>query len=312
MPYEIDYMYALWSRRYEEALNSANKVLDSLEGGSDLQPYRAFWYHQAAVVSFLTWKNSENEAFKTTTISLLDKAASTCPVEWLEKLKFQVSEKSGVKSSEFLPTREAFIEVEALLEDWGISGQKFAKQLCTFKGKIESKKFNLFENGLAILGKMLGAKAHQWGKDEKGTPDGLWIFGDWCSFVFEAKTQEQTGSGISLDTVTQASRHEVRVRADKLIPTFTPCFTIVISPRNTIDEITVPHLNDMCHVSHDEIISLFSSAEKALERLRTSALLNTEETLQSNFSQFYSERSVDLKNIKNTLLKTKLKDLPIH
>jgi hypothetical protein len=312
MPYEIDYMYALWSKRYEEALKSANKVLESLAGGSDLQPYRAFWYHQAATVSFLAWKNSENEAFKTTTISLLDKAASTCPIEWLDKLKSQVSEKSEVKSYEVLPTREAFIEVEALLGDWGISGQKFAKQLRIFKEKIESKKYNLFENGLAILGKMLGAKTYQWGNDEKGTPDGLWIFGDWCSFVFEAKTQEQTGSGISLDTVTQAGRHEVRVRSDKLIPTSVPCFTIVISPRNTIDKITIPHLNDMCYVSHDEIISLFSSAEKALERLRTSAPLNTEETLQSNFSQFYSERSVDLRNIKDMLLKTKLKELPIH
>jgi hypothetical protein len=311
MPHEIDYVYASWRGRHEEALSIANKILEALEGGSDLKPYRAFWYHQTATSAFLAWKHSGNEAFKATTISYLEKAAaSSSHITWLEKLRFHVSGQSGKVVEEALPLQDWFLEINGLLEEWGISGGKFAKKLAEVQSNIESKAFNTFESGLASLGKMLGAKIHQWTQD--GAPDGLWIFGEWCAFVFEAKTNEKPDKGISLDTVTQAGRHEVRVRADKLIPTFVPCFTVVISPRSTIDTLTKPHLKDITYISHDNVISLFTDTASALERVRQSASGNAEETLQANALQFYKDKGVALQNVKNLLMKKKLKDLPIQ
>jgi Rad3-related DNA helicase len=310
MPYEIDYVYASWRGRHEEALSLANKVLEALEGGSDLKPYRAFWYHQNAISAFLAWKHSGKEACKAATISYLEKAAaSSSHISWLEKLRFQVSGQSGQSVDEALPLQDWFLEIDDLLQQWGISGGKFARKLDEVRSNIESKEFNTFESGLASLGKMLGAKTHQWKED--GSPDGLWIFGDWCAFVFEAKTDEKPDSGISLSTVTQAGRHEVRVRSDKLIPTFVPCFTIVISPRSTIARLAVPHLKDITYISHDETISFFTNTAIALERVRVSASGNSEETLQANALQFYNEKSIALPNVKAWLLKKKLKDLPI-
>jgi len=311
MPHEIDYVYASWRGRHEEALSLANKVLEALEGGADLKPYRAFWHHQTATSAFLAWKHSGNETFKSATILYLGKAAaSSSQVTWLEKLRFQVLGQSGQSIDRALPLQEWFLEIEGLLEEWGISGGKFAKRLTEAESKIKSKEFNTFESGLATLGRMLGAKMYQ-KKKEDGAPDGLWIFGDWCAFVFEAKTNESPNGAISFDTLRQTGAHEATVRAGKLIPSFMPCFTVVISPRGTVDKLSVPHLKDITCISHDEIISLFEKAAMALERVRASASGNTDEALQASALQLYNDRSIDLKSIKTWLLKKKLRDLPV-
>ncbi|MGD1907282.1 MAG: hypothetical protein ACFB0C_15035 [Leptolyngbyaceae cyanobacterium] len=312
MPYEIDYVYSLWCGRYEDALNLSNKVLDALEGGSDLKPYRAFWYHQSAEAAFLAWKHSENEAFRAVTISNLEKAATNSShITWLEKLRFQVSEKSDQASNTALPLQDWFLEIDSLLQEWGISGGKFARRLNSVETQIRSREAKDFEKGLATLGRMLGSKMYQ-KSQEDGAPDGLWAFGDWCAFIFEAKTNEKPGKGISFDTLRQAGAHETTARADELIPSYMPCITVVISPRNTVDQLAVPHLKDIVYVSHDEMIDLFTKAAAVLERLRASASGNTEEALKDNALKFYSDKSIDLQHVKDWLLKKKLKDLPVQ
>ncbi|OYQ68365.1 hypothetical protein B9G53_00085 [Pseudanabaena sp. SR411] len=310
MPYEIDYVYASWQGQHEKALTLAQKVLEAIEGGSDLKPYRAFWYHQAATSAFLAWKYLDNETFKNATVSYLEKSAASCSLTWIEKLRSDLSGNSNKLIDRELPLQEWFQQIDSLLQEWGISGSKFAKKLTETQRIIEAQEAKKFENGLAILGRMLGAKTHQW-KDD-GAPDGLWIFGDLVAFVFEAKTNESPTKGISLDTVTQAGRHEVRTRADKLIPEFMPCFTIIISPRTTIDKLTLPHLQEISYMSHEDIVKLFNNAAMVFERLRASASGNSDEALLDNALKFYSEKSVDLQSIRNLLTKTKLKDLSVQ
>ncbi len=312
MPYEIDYVYALWRGRYEEALTLSNRVLESLEGGSDLKPYRAFWYHQTAVAAFLAWKHSENETFKAATITNLEKAAaSSSHITWLETLRFKVSGQPTQSLDSALPLQDWFLEIDGLLQEWGIAGGKFARRLSEVEANIKSKEAKNFENGLAILGRMLGSKMYE-KKQEDGAPDGLWIFGDWCSFVFEAKTNEKPDGGISFDTLRQAGAHETTVRSDAFIPKYVPCFTVVISPRSTVDKLALPHLKDISYVSHDEIINLFEKAAKVIGKLRLSASGNTEEALKACALEFYCDQLIDLHHIKDWLLKKKLRDLPIQ
>ena len=48
--YEVDFTYALWTKDYERAYTSAQKVLSSLEGHDvDFRPYRAFWCYMGSV-----------------------------------------------------------------------------------------------------------------------------------------------------------------------------------------------------------------------------------------------------------------------
>jgi len=57
---------------------------------------------------------------------------------------------------------------------------------------------------------------------------------------------------------------------------------------------------------------LFSDVALALERLRASASGSTEEALQDNALQFYKEKSVALQDVKDRLLRKKLRDLPVQ
>ena len=310
MPYELDYIYSSWRGQHEDALNIAIKVLAALEGGLDLKPYRAFWHHQAAVSAFLAWKHSaRNENFKFTAISFLEKASETSPnITWLGKLRSTLSGQAESNLLEDLPMQNWFLTINDLLQRWKILGSNYAKQVAQVQGNIENKEAKAFENGLASLGQMLGSNVHQWTDD--GAPDGLWVFGSWCAFVFEAKTNEKPDAGISLETITQARRHEERVRADKLIPSFVPCCTVIISPRSSIHKLAIPHVEDLHHISHDDVIKLFNDAALAFERVRASAAGSTEEALQVNAIRFYNERSVSLQSIKERLLKKKLRDSP--
>ncbi|PSB34716.1 hypothetical protein C7B69_05970 [filamentous cyanobacterium Phorm 46] len=309
MPYELDYVYASWKGQHEEALNLATKVLEALAGGEDLKPYRAFWYHQAATSAFLAWYHSKNDSFKFAAISNLEKASATSQnINWLDKLRSQLS--GQAVDNTHLPTKEWFSSIFSLLEKWKTVGGNYAKQVSTVQNNIENKEAKIFEKGLNSLGQMLGANTYQWPDD--GAPDGLWIFDSWCAFVFEAKTNESPDSGISLETVTQLRRHEERVRSDKLIPSFVPCFTVVISPRTSIHKLSIPHIDETSYISHDEVIKLFHDASLALQRVRDSANGSTDEALQTTAIQVYSEKNVSLKNIKDRLLMIKLKHLPVQ
>lgn len=311
MPHELDYVYSSWKGQHEEALNIANRVLAALEGGSDLKPYQAFWYHQAATSAFLAWKHSQSENFRLTAITFLEKAAETSSnITWLAKLRSQLSGQAENIISKALPTQEWFLNISKLLEEWKLKGSNYTKQVHKVKNNIEDKEAKAFESGLASLGKMLGASTHEWKND--GAPDGLWIFDGCFAFVFEAKTKENPSGGISLETVDQTRRHEERVRADKLIPSFMPCFTIVISPRNCIQELTIPYIKDIYYMSHYEVIKLFNDASEVLERVRSSAAGSTEEALHLKALQLYRERAIALQNIKDRLLNRKLKDLPVQ
>jgi hypothetical protein len=311
MPHEIDYIYYSWNGQYEEALNIAIKVLESLEGGQELKPYRSFWYHQTAISAFLAWKNCKNDSFRLTAISYLDKASgSSSDIRWLNKLRCQLAYQENLQVTDILPLQDWFMEINNLLEKWGIKGSNYSRQVASVQDNIENTTAECFENGLASLGKMLGARTHQW-LEEEGAPDGLWIFGDWHAFVFEAKTDENQDKGISLKTVRQTATHEERVRADNLIPHFVPCSTILISPRNQLHSLAVPHTKDISYLSHDDVIQLFKNTASALEQVRTCASGNTEEALKENAIRIYTEKSITMQNIKDLLLKVKLSDLLI-
>lgn len=311
MPHEIDYVYASWKGQHEDALSIGAKILAALEGGSDLKPYRAFWLHQAAASAFLAWQHSGNESFKLAAISYLDKASgASSNITWLSKLRSKLSGQSDDSTVEVLPIQEWFLEVNSLLGNWKTMGSRFARKVSEAQNDIENNDAKSFEKGLATLGNMLGASSHQWTDD--GAPDGLWVFGNWHAFVFEAKTDESPEGGISLDTVRQARTHEQRVRTDNLIPAFVPCSTIVISPRSTVHNLATSHVEDIAYLSHDDAIKLFSDVALALERLRASASGSTEETLQEIGFQFYKEKLVALQDVKERLLCKKLRDLPIQ
>lgn len=307
-PLEIDYIYSSWSGHYSEALTRAAKVADTLSGDV-LKPYRSFWHHLAATSAFLAATSLKEVAFKPTAIAHLEKAAATSlGLNWLPQL---IAKVKGEASAPVVqePVADWFSEINALLEKWGLAGGRFARNLAVAKGNIQATSDPLFQEGLATLGKMLGAKTHTW--QAQGAPDGLWALGEWHNLVFEAKTDEQPSAGISLKTVRQASTHLQRAVADKLISKSVPCHVVVISPRQSLEKLAAPHVGNLCYISHTAVIDLFENAAKAIEAVRAIAPNLPEEQLQAKAIEIYRTQKVFLPDIQQLFTQTPLSKLPL-
>jgi Type III restriction enzyme, res subunit/Helicase C-terminal domain len=312
MKHEINYTYNSWKSRHEDAFMDALKVLSALEGGSEIQPYRAFWQYQAANSAFLVWKNSEDTSFKNSAVNHLRFASTTSThITWLGKLISKISS-SDTQENDCSPLHDCFIEINKLLSKWNIQGSKYDREVAKVLSNIECQEADKFENGLQILGKMLGAQTHRWDKDEQGTPDGLWIFGSWCAFVFEAKTNENPDRAISLDTLRQANTHEARARADKLLSEFIPCITVVISPKVIIREEArkIETAQKVFYISHKEIIKISRECAEALGQVRSLVANNSQEVVTCKILDEYSSRNVSTESIKQRLTSVRLQDMP--
>jgi hypothetical protein len=284
-------------------------VTEQLEGGSDLLPYRSFWYHQAAVSAFLAFRQSGNESFKQAALELLGRASETSHgVRWLPDVQGKLGGKQP--SAVVLPEQDWFLALKRLLENLGRIGTKCTKAIAEHRSFIQAKESTLFEQGLEMLGRLLGAEAIRF--TEKGEPDGFWRFGDWHAFVFEAKTDESKREGISLNTVRQTSTHEQAVRSKKLLPDYVPCSTIIISPRTTIDKMALPSVEDMMYVSHADIIALFDAASKAFEEVRAASVGNTDEVLRERFLQHYKQKKLSMQAVVQLLQKKRLDALSVE
>jgi Type III restriction enzyme, res subunit len=313
MKSEIDYTYNSWKSRHEDAFQDAIKVLSCLEGGVEIQPYRSFWQYQAATSAFLAWKNSGEVSFKNSAIKHLRSASVTSThISWLGKLISEVSGNNNNNDTNHLPIHDCYIEIDELLSKWKIKSSKYDKEVAKVLENIKCTDNTKFELGIQMLGRMLGAKTYKWDDSkEQGAPDGLWIFGSWCAFVFEAKTDKKPENSISLGDFRQASTHEDRVRAEHLIARSIPCFTIIISPKKAIvQEVAIlDSANNIFYVSHDEIIKLSLDCAEALDKIRSIASSSSSEVLTEKILQEYKERDVCAESIKNRLTATRIKDL---
>jgi hypothetical protein len=310
VPAEIDHSLDLWSGRHEQAYLKAVEVTESLQGGSELLPYRSFWYHQAAVSAFLAYKQSEKESMKQAAADLLGRASATSQgVRWLPDVQAML----GVKPSPdrtFQPLQDWFLSLKRLLESLGRIGKKCVPTLAEYRALIEATESDKFERGLEMLGHLLGAKAKNF-VSEEGAPDGFWLFGDWLAFVFEAKTDEGDQRAISLKTVSQAARHEKTVRSMKLLPDYVPCKTVVVSPRTTLAKLAAPHAGEMLYLSHKAVVELFDRASKAFLDVRAASVGNTDEALRERFLQQYMQARLSMQDVEALLQKVPLTSLPI-
>lgn len=308
-PLEIDYVYRMWNGQYEDAMGLATTITESL-GGDELKPYRSFWHHQAAAAAFLGYRASKNSKLKASAIAHLSRAIGTSAgIRWLAQLHAKLNGTPDVAKDEQLPLQDRFLALNACLEEMDITGTKFQKRLVMARTLIQSPKSRQFEQGLEVLGKFLGAVSKRFMGD--GEPDGLWVFGDWHAFVFEAKTDEEEKSGVSLRSVRQALSHEQTVRSMKLLPPYIPCTTIIVSPRTALHRLAVPHATSLFYMSPNDVAKLFECAAKAFGNVRTTAGNNSQEVLRDNFNAVYEEHGLTLPALKNLLEKVKLSSLPV-
>jgi hypothetical protein len=304
---EIEFTYCLWNGQYEKAYRAADAVLGCLSGGEEMRAYQCFWQHQAAVAAFLNWRQTSQDSFRNVAIERLNNAAKgNFGIHWLSALAGKLGGKSP-SVEEPMPS-DWVSGLEALLAEVGLVGPKFDRivaEQSTFIRATEAKKFH---QGLNFLGRMLGAITHEWKGDAK--PDGFWRYGFSEGFVFEAKTEEFVTGDIAVKTVRQAMTHEKCVRDDALVPVFAPCYTVVVSPRTTIETEARTHAQKLFHCQHDVLVELFDRAAAALTELRTVASNKSQDLILAEALKIYGKHGCLPKSVKAMLLSKRLADLP--
>lgn len=306
-PDEIRFQYRLWNGDYEDAVSIGKSVIERLAGGSALRPYQSFWQHNVAVAAFLWSEVTRDRAFRKIAARLLRDASTTSTgIRWLPEVRAELTTVAEVESGPVLPLQEWHTSLVEVLSEWKLTGGRFSQEMAQIVKWLQSRDSKPFERGLEALGRVLGAQVHRW--DDEGAPDGLWVFGEWNSFVFEAKTDAKAHR-LSLGYVRQARTHEERVRKDSLITASTPCRTVVVSPYDQVDKAAAMHADDLFHVRQEHLLRLLSRARTALSNLRARCVNGDEDTVDAA-QVLYDAEECFMTDVASLLCAERVSDLP--
>ena len=151
----------MWKDDFPGALEYAGRVIDALEGGDALRPYRGFWYHSAAVAAYLAWKSTGQERYRDKCLeSVRGAQASSYTLSWLSQIEATLEGSLPLDHSRKEETRIRNSAVSQYLDDVRLVGSRFAQRVQETRGLLNSTKAADFERGLHTLGKMLGDTGH--------------------------------------------------------------------------------------------------------------------------------------------------------
>jgi hypothetical protein len=307
-PAEIAFVYRMWNGEFDSALQQPERAIEALAGGDNLRPYRSFWHHQAAIAAFFTFKSTSRPEYKEIAIRHLQLASTTSlGIRVLGEVRAKLSSLPVEEGLAQEPVREWFSHINAALTEWKLRGARFEREIAALRELLaHPEKSDGYERGLELLGRMLGAKTHRWNED--GAPDGMWLFENFTSMLFEAK--QEKAEAIALKTVRQARTHEERARHDKLIPAGVSCTTVIVSRQAKLDRLGIPHAADLRKFTPQALLEIFERATRALREVRTFATTLTEEALQLRAEQIYRGEKVFLTDIVAQLSAARLVEMP--
>lgn len=305
---EIDYSHLMWRADYRGALEAAVKVLDSLEGGETLRPYRGFWYHAAAVASFHAWKDSGQSAHRDKCIELIRGAkACSLTITWLSQVEAMLVGSLELETAESEESVVLVGEVTRFLDKYRLLGSRFEAHVAETRSLLTSPLAKDHERGLKSLGQMLGAQASR--PTGKGAADGLWVF-DTFAVVLEAKSDSDASGAISIETVRQTLSHEARVRADSQLGRL-PVSTLLVTPQVMIDREAAKIAGGISVMTPDVAIVLLEAATGALAEIRAVATSTMDDSLAALIAGVYSQRGLSGVDLRKRLCEVSLESLPV-
>jgi hypothetical protein len=306
--HEIDYSHFIWRGDYVAALEAAVKVLDTLEGGEALRPYRGFWYHAAAVASFLAWKAGGQSRHRDKCIELI-RGAKACShtVTWLSQVEAMLVGSLELESVAVEESAVLVEEVVRFLDTYRLLGARFDSRIRETRELLTSPVAKDFERGLKALGQMLGAKATR--PTGAGAPDGLWVF-DTFAVVLEAKSDSRPEGDVSIETVRQTLTHEARVRADNQLGGL-PVDTLLITPQLTIDREAAKIAGNVRVLTPADTLELLDAAATALGEIRAVATSTMNDSLASLITSVYVQRGLSPADLRKRVSGASLASLPV-
>ena len=262
---EVDFSYALWAGDYEKAIECGRRVTDGLSG-LKLAPYRALWYYFTANPAIILSKN--NKVFESLGYEFLNRAKEACrTVSWFpHALRSMLPESAQIEET----TEIQALAVEGvlnILDKLGSVGPRFQSKMDEIEKLLNEKDPHQFDRGLNELGALLGYTTFI----PTGTapPDSAWHLESLICMVFEGKSQESPNDGISVSNCTQTSNHLKWVASNERLKEVKKAYSILVSPKTTIDNDAIPFGDDIYYLHIDDIMSLFRRAKLMLIESRS-------------------------------------------
>ncbi len=303
---EIDFIYALWKRELDRALEKAKLILENLSGGKELDGYRAWWYYLAGNTAFLSKQTipidpNLDKSYYSSALRMSN------GISWLADLIHSVPVEKDVSPIDpYLSTQTD--NIESVLNNLGLEGMRFEKNMKTLLDLINSNESKKFEKGLEELGTILGYESVEL---KGGTaPDGVWVLRD-KFFGFEAKTEENEEDPVYSDACRQTDGHKKWILEHAPVHEGATVDAAMISHKRMIRKDALPQSRDLYHISADEIRGVALRATSVLRGIRSVLAKDKEPNLfhKEHISNILTEENLSYRDIEEFLKSQSLDDL---
>ncbi len=261
-PGEVEAWQAAWRGDWEGAARAAVAVLEHLtEQG--LRPYRSLWAYLGSCWSALAARAGDPAAADRAAALMrtAHKAATGSP--WLREIQ---PTPTGID-----PERDPLDEGAAAGVLHALGGAyKSASVLdtrCTdMLAALTQTESERYEQGLAVLGTLLGAQASK--PSGKGRTDSAWVWPNLWATI-EAKSEQQPDGMVSMELVRQANTQLDSLSADRGRSAPDGSFSAIASPRRLIDPDAVPIARPHLYlVAPDVLLALAGDTVRAWKQVR--------------------------------------------
>jgi hypothetical protein len=273
--FEVDFSYAIWSKDYQKAVERGRRIADELKT-QNLNAYRALWYYFVAAAAMTAPPElKEYEKIKSQYIRYA-KAAGRL-ISWFPNA-LKSMESVETEPEENVERRALAVEgVIDIIDEFGIVGPKFQKNLDEVESLINETDSDKFERGLQQLGRLLGYSSTK--PPGKGAPDACWQLENNVLFIFEAKSDEKQENSISISNCRQSSSHVQYANDSPSYKNVDNKIICLITCKKSIDKDAVPHCKGVYYLHLSDTIKLFEKTKQMLIEARS---ILTSETNENN------------------------------
>jgi hypothetical protein len=309
-PLEVDFARALWVGNFAEATIKATSVADAIDT-EILLPYQGWWRYLAASAAWAAGQAGDDPAFLRKAEEQARRAAVSTKMGWFARAarSFAAGLSEDPEDDDNILEADAFERILTCIEQNGYTGSRFEQMLGDFDEQISSANSTRFELGLERLGKLLGFEATRPNVD--AAPDGVWRLGDQIAIAFEAKSDEAADASISLSTVREAGTHAGWVVREHSLPKATEVFTVITTPRSTIDPLAEPNASDLRYAHIDSVRDLASQVATALRRVRSRAPQENKPASLEVIKEEFDRQGMRPQQVAAQLLERNLASLPV-
>ena len=201
-------------------------------------------------------------------------------------------------------------EIVRLLRRLGPAGPRFQRRMEEVDSHLKTTDHNIFDQGLVELGELLGFTT--WKPQGEAPPDAVWQLGYDLLFIFEGKSNEAPGDGISVQNCRQTSGHLNWGKAQDDFKDIKASYSILVSPKSSIDEEAIPYSDSVYYLAISDTLRLFETIESALIESRGIMTTTNTDELGDRVLQILTQKGLTSEGIRTLLTSKLIKDLEVH